>query len=364
MKLVPAICTQCGAELRVDETLKSATCPYCNAGFVVEQAINTYSVNVHNDIHADVINVVGADVNAEIDKAEFYFETDNLDKALEHVNKAVEINPRDGKIWSLQSRILFKLNNLDAAEKAFSLAKHTLGTNISDCADALLNDIEESDFSVSINFINDIITHSSQNVQEWVINHFENNVISYNALISLCPDLDKDALTKTVIKAIKSGIKKQQIAWLKNQTICSLEAINADFSDINNDSQSACVISNNTIFVFEHFRFNDSIYACAIEINSNLIVLVDCNIEKWHTNRITAEVNSVSENYLSLNNSTKNDITTTGFSKYLKLVNYLKSSDAEIKYYYKTKHYKTKYLTEQKGEKRLAKIKKRISKQK
>ena len=55
--VVPAICTNCGAELKVDPTQEAAVCEYCGTPFIVEKAINKYSVeNAHID-HVDNVNI-------------------------------------------------------------------------------------------------------------------------------------------------------------------------------------------------------------------------------------------------------------------------------------------------------------------
>jgi len=50
MALVPAICTQCGATIEVDNTKEAGICKFCGTPFVVEKAINNYNVtNVNNN---------------------------------------------------------------------------------------------------------------------------------------------------------------------------------------------------------------------------------------------------------------------------------------------------------------------------
>ena len=39
VKMVPAICTQCGGKIEVDNSKDAAICPYCGTAFVVEKAI-------------------------------------------------------------------------------------------------------------------------------------------------------------------------------------------------------------------------------------------------------------------------------------------------------------------------------------
>ncbi len=55
IRMVPAVCTQCGAKLDVDPSQDAAVCPYCGTPFLVEKAINQYSIqynqiDVHNNI--------------------------------------------------------------------------------------------------------------------------------------------------------------------------------------------------------------------------------------------------------------------------------------------------------------------------
>ena len=53
VKMVPAICTQCGGKIEVDNSKDAAICPYCGTAFVVEKAINKYKTEYHIE-HADI----------------------------------------------------------------------------------------------------------------------------------------------------------------------------------------------------------------------------------------------------------------------------------------------------------------------
>ena len=57
MPLVPCKCTNCGANLQVDNTKDAAICEFCGSAFIVEKAINNY--NVTNHITAGVVNYYG-----------------------------------------------------------------------------------------------------------------------------------------------------------------------------------------------------------------------------------------------------------------------------------------------------------------
>lgn len=57
MPLVNAKCTNCGANLQVDNTKDAAICQYCGSAYIVEKAINNY--NTVNNINANIVNIYG-----------------------------------------------------------------------------------------------------------------------------------------------------------------------------------------------------------------------------------------------------------------------------------------------------------------
>lgn len=61
MKLIPGVCTQCGATLSVDKNKDAMICPYCNTPFVAEKAIQNFSTvyNITNNITAKNVIVQG-----------------------------------------------------------------------------------------------------------------------------------------------------------------------------------------------------------------------------------------------------------------------------------------------------------------
>ncbi|WP_294143683.1 leucine-rich repeat domain-containing protein [uncultured Clostridium sp.] len=68
MKLIPGICTKCGATLSVNKENDAMVCPYCNTPFIVEKAIqnfnNTY--NITNNITAQNVFVQKSNDDFEI----------------------------------------------------------------------------------------------------------------------------------------------------------------------------------------------------------------------------------------------------------------------------------------------------------
>lgn len=57
VKLVPALCTQCGGTVEVDTRSEKAECPFCGASFIVEKAVNNYNVQHATIEHADNVNI-------------------------------------------------------------------------------------------------------------------------------------------------------------------------------------------------------------------------------------------------------------------------------------------------------------------
>lgn len=57
MGFVAAKCTECGANIEVNETKEAGICKYCGTAFITEKAINNY--NVTNNISAQTVNIIG-----------------------------------------------------------------------------------------------------------------------------------------------------------------------------------------------------------------------------------------------------------------------------------------------------------------
>ena len=55
--MIPAKCTQCGANIQVDASKEAGICESCGTAFITEKAINYY--NTTNNIHANVVNIYG-----------------------------------------------------------------------------------------------------------------------------------------------------------------------------------------------------------------------------------------------------------------------------------------------------------------
>lgn len=101
MPLVAAKCTQCGANIEVDDSKEAGICKYCGTAFITEKAIinyNTYITN--NNIFAGAnINIVGGDIDNYLKLANNAIEAENGQEALNYANRALEIKADSCEAW-------------------------------------------------------------------------------------------------------------------------------------------------------------------------------------------------------------------------------------------------------------------------
>lgn len=90
MAFVPAKCTQCGANIEVDDSHEAGICKYCGTAFVTEKAVNNYhnSFNIQNA----TIHVTGLDINNLLLRAAQFEEQNNDEKAIEYYNRVLDID--------------------------------------------------------------------------------------------------------------------------------------------------------------------------------------------------------------------------------------------------------------------------------
>lgn len=104
MALIPAKCTQCGANIEVDDTHEAGICKYCGTAFITEKAINNYNTYItnNNNFAGATINVIGADINNLLKLAEEAIKTKNEKEALDYINRALEVDPACTDAWFLK----------------------------------------------------------------------------------------------------------------------------------------------------------------------------------------------------------------------------------------------------------------------
>lgn len=106
MGLVAAKCTQCGANIEVDDSKEAGICKFCGTAFITEKAItnyNTYVTNNNNFAGAN-INVVGGDIDNYLKLANNAIDIANGQEALSYANKALEVNIECSEAWIIKMK--------------------------------------------------------------------------------------------------------------------------------------------------------------------------------------------------------------------------------------------------------------------
>ena len=115
MKLVPAICPNCGASLQINPGDKAAICEYCKSAFVVEEAVNKYNTfqttNIQH-LHADQVVLNDSGVDKLLNAGHSLILLGKFYDADEKFQQATEEYPGDWRGWWGRVEVL------DAAQKA------------------------------------------------------------------------------------------------------------------------------------------------------------------------------------------------------------------------------------------------------
>lgn len=104
MPLVPAICTQCGAHIEIDNSHEAGICQYCGTAFITEKAIHKYTTFVtnHNNFAGATINVAGVNIENLLKLGRVALDSNNEKEALDYANRALEIDSQCTDAWILK----------------------------------------------------------------------------------------------------------------------------------------------------------------------------------------------------------------------------------------------------------------------
>ncbi len=65
IKIVPAICTQCSAQIEVDSSQDAAICPHCGTAFIVEKAVESFSIQEIKNARVEHIETVNINTTTQ-----------------------------------------------------------------------------------------------------------------------------------------------------------------------------------------------------------------------------------------------------------------------------------------------------------
>ncbi|MBR5510457.1 MAG: hypothetical protein IKV59_10425, partial [Lachnospiraceae bacterium] len=102
MPLVPAICTQCGAQIEVDNTHEAGICKHCGTAFITEKAINNYTTNITHHHHFDGATVhmnVESELERLVTAADTFRKMGQNYNAARNYSEIFQKYPQDPRGW-------------------------------------------------------------------------------------------------------------------------------------------------------------------------------------------------------------------------------------------------------------------------
>lgn len=172
MPLVNAKCTNCGANLEVDNAKDAAICPYCQTAYIVEKAINNYSIT--NNINAEQVNIFYSDseenkIQREFEKIDGFIKIDDLESANSSLETLSNTYPGYFEVWKKYLDFLYL-----CVDNGYSVGKPLVRTI--NCINKLCPENQKDE-------IQNLIDNKSEDICKKV----ENGELS---IISLCSAVD------------------------------------------------------------------------------------------------------------------------------------------------------------------------------
>lgn len=96
MSLVAATCTQCGANIQVDDSKEAGICPNCGTAFITEKTINNYinnTSNTYNIENAEIINNSQPNSDALFELARRFLTIENYEECKKYYQEILLTNP-------------------------------------------------------------------------------------------------------------------------------------------------------------------------------------------------------------------------------------------------------------------------------
>lgn len=197
MSLVPAICTQCGAQIEVDNSHEAGVCKHCGTAFITEKAINNYNNSVTNNINinssGNTVNIIGTS-----DKSDNYLqiarrakENDDVEKAEKFYNLVLESYPDnwEANFYSTYYSIAqTNIGNIPASALKF---RNSLGLVI----ELLKNDTDTEQIIKSVNEIKDKIFYMCATLYDSYKSYF----LQFRGNASICQSYNMAVLAITSV---------------------------------------------------------------------------------------------------------------------------------------------------------------------
>lgn len=184
MGLIAAKCTECGANIEVDDSKEAGICKYCGTAFITEKAINNYTTNItnNNNFSGATINIAGSDISGLLNLAKKELLIHNFSNANFYLDE-------------------IKKNSADSDQRISDLFNE-LG--ILECTKASWSSDRESKETQQL--IKEITTYDSQNINVWLFmlesSFYPPDVVSFGNKILMLSSQDKSEFYKETVYEI------------------------------------------------------------------------------------------------------------------------------------------------------------------
>lgn len=186
MSLVPAICTQCGAQIEVDDSHEAGICKYCGTAFITEKVINNYTTNITKHI-VNNNNFAGANVTISNDS--------NIEGLLALAKSELQAKYyRSNDLLKYLDEIVAK--SYDGLEKIRNLFREM---GIYEMAELAIESGERIDKGFEI--ANLLIKYDSENILGWLLKWRISFIKFYEVgenVIRFADERDKEAYKKEI----------------------------------------------------------------------------------------------------------------------------------------------------------------------
>ena len=131
MGLIAAKCTQCGANIEVDDSKEAGICKYCGTAFITEKAINNYKINAEKVIvNSDNVNISSYDIESALVAVEKLIKGELYDDAKKMIKEIIENCPYDYRGWWQMAVLEYNqdgywFDDNKNYQKALALADHS-----------------------------------------------------------------------------------------------------------------------------------------------------------------------------------------------------------------------------------------------
>lgn len=127
MGMIPAKCTNCGANIQVDETKEAGICEACGTAFITEKAVNNYNISNTYNIETANITVKSVDIDARISAAEKLVSSGFLSDGQTMLYELIKEFPEDYRPYYLLAKNAYEYRDVplegdEYFEKAKALA--------------------------------------------------------------------------------------------------------------------------------------------------------------------------------------------------------------------------------------------------